>query len=466
MIDRREFFTGLTLPGRPRTRDRSSQARVLAGLDEAEARALTGRILAMSQAEGMQVRLGASWRGDTRYAVNRVTTAGDVEDLLATITARFGKREASITTNRFDEASLTEAVRNAEGLARLAPEDPEAMPLLGLQDYLKVDGYAPATANLDAAERARVAEAAIGRVLEAGDLQAAGFLECTAGAQAIANSAGLFAYHPGTSVDYSLTVRTADGAGSGWAGVGHRDWSAVDSEELHRRAVEKARRSRNPRSLEPGKYRVVLEPAAVSDLVRLLGFSLNARSADEGRSAFASPGGGTKLGQKIVHERVTLRSDPVALGAAPFAGDGQTLEPITWIENGVLKNLFYNRFWAEKQGKKPTGFPNTLVMRGGEGSVEDLIRDTERGVLVTRLWYIRQVDPRTILYTGLTRDGTFLIENGAIAGPVNNFRWNDSPLSVLSKLEAMSRPVRVETNREVPAIRVTEFNFTSVSEAV
>jgi predicted Zn-dependent protease len=142
------------------------------------------------------------------------------------------------------------------------------------------------------------------------------------------------------------------------------------------------------------------------------------------------------------------------------------LEPITWVDDGVLRNLYYSRFWAEKQGAEPTGTPGSLRMSGEDNSLEDLIRGTRRGVLVTRLWYIRNIDPRTILYTGLTRDGNFLIEDGQIVHPVNNFRWNDSPLFAFSKLEAMSRPVRVRANREVPAVRVEEFTFSSVSEAV
>ncbi len=447
------------------------------GLTEQEARALADRILGLSGAEETQVRLASGWRANTRFAVNRVTTAGSSEDITASITARFGKRAASITTNRLDEDGLREAVRGAEELARLAPENPERLPLPGPQSYAAVHGYFDSTAELDAARRAAVAASAIGVARESGDLEAAGFLRPTAGSTAIANSAGLFAYHPGTQFEYSITARAADGSGSGWAGTGGRDWSGVEHQELSARAVEKAMRSRDPRPLEPGVYTAVLEPAAVSELVGLLARALSARSADEGRSAFSRKGGGTKIGEPIVDSRVTISSDPAALGAAPFAGSGGfggggsddaglPLKPTTWIDRGVLENLFYSRYWAQREGVEPTGFPNTLIMQGEDRSLEDLVSSTERGVLVTRFWYIRAVDPRTILYTGLTRDGVFLIEDGRIAHPVNNFRWNDSPLAVLGKLEAMSRPVRVTPTREVPAIRTSEFTFSSVSEAI
>lgn len=436
------------------------------GLSREEAEALSTRILEMSAADQTLVNISSGWRGNTRFAVNRITTAGTSDNVSVTVTARFGSRSASATTNRLDEASLAEVVNGAAELARLAPENPELMPLLGPQTYMPSEGYFDSTADLDAAVRGEVAASAIGLAQEPGDLRAAGFLQCSAGASALANSAGLFTYQPATGLDYSLTVRTDDGTGSGWAGRGARDWSTVPYEALNRTAVDKAQLSRNPRPLEPGTYTVVLEPAAVADLIGLLAGSLNARTADEGRSAFAAEGGGTRVGEQIVDPRITLRSDPQGLGSTPWAGDGMPLAPVTWVEDGVLRNLYYSRFWADKQGAKPTGTPGSLRMSGEDNSLEDLIRGTRRGVLVTRLWYIRNIDPRTILYTGLTRDGNFLIEDGRIAHPVNNFRWNDSPLFAFSKLEAMSRPVRVRANREVPAARVGEFTFSSVSEAV
>jgi len=314
---------------------------------------------------------------------------------------------------------------------------------------------------------------AIGRAKEAaGDLIASGFMDVRAGARALGNSAGLFAYHPATSVSYSLTARTGDGTGSGWAGVGHRDWSSVDSEAMHAAAIEKAIRSRSPRSLEPGKYPVILAPQAVADMVDLLVRALDARAADEGRSAFSAPDG-TKLGQLVVDERVSLRSDPLATGDSPFrASDGFPLRLTPWIEDGVLRNLAYSRFWAQEKRRNPIGFSGSYLMEGGERTLDELIASTERAVLVTRLWYIRSVDPRTILYTGLTRDGTFWVENGQISHPVNNFRWNDSPLFVLRNLEELGRPVRVTSDgsgdsmREVPPLRASEFTFSSVSEAV
>jgi predicted Zn-dependent protease len=274
----------------------------------------------------------------------------------------------------------------------------------------------------------------------------------------------------------TTTVRTTDGTGSGWAGAAHYDWARFDPAALGARAIEKARLSVNPVAIEPGRYTVILEPTAVGNLVQLIAFQLAARNADEGRSFFTKPGGGTKIGMKVVDERVTLTSDPsdADAPATPFTGEGLPVPATTWIENGVVKNLSYDRFWAQKQGRTATPFGGTLRMSGGTASIEEMIASTARGILVTRFWYIRPVDPRTILYTGLTRDGTFLIENGKITRAVKNLRYNESPIFMLNNLESMGRPVRVSASEAggpglaivVPPIKVRDFSFTSLSDAV
>jgi predicted Zn-dependent protease len=347
------------------------------------------------------------------------------------------------------------------------------MPGLPPQTYTPVNAFFDSTANLAAEARGRAARFALDLVRASGDLVAAGFIQAEVGAQAVANTGKLFAYHQSTEVSYTVTMRTTDGTGSGWAGGSHSDWDGLDAEAITRRAAEKAKASRNPLALDPGAYTVVLEPQAAGDLVRLLAFALNARTSDEGRGPFTKTGGGTKLGEKIVDERVSLVSDPADpdLLTAPFDAEGLPLRRIVWIDKGVLANLFYSRFWARKQGKEPTGLPQSLRMAGGTQSIEDLVAGTDRGVLVTRLWYLRQVDPRTVLVTGLTRDGTFLIENGKISKAVKNFRFNESPLFLLSKLEGVGRAERlggVEGGGAIvmPALRARDFHFTSLSDAV
>jgi predicted Zn-dependent protease len=378
-----------------------------------------------------------------------------------------------VTTNDLSDEALRRTVEQAERLAKLAPDDPEAMPELDPQKYVSVSGWSDATAGLTAADRAKAALSALEPARAAGDVTAAGFLISGAGMTSIANQKGLFAYFRSTSANYTLTVRTKDGTGSGWAAADHPDWKQIDFAAVAKRAIEKARASRNPQKVEPGRYTVILEAQGVGDLVQLVGNYTDARQSDEGRSPFVKQGGGNKIGEKIVDNRVTIFSDPAdpQLLAQPFDGEGFPISRQVWIENGTLKQLYYSRFWAKKQGKQPTGGPSSLKMSGGTASIDEMIKSTERGILVTRLWYLREVDPRTILYTGLTRDGTFLIENGKISHAAQNFRFNESPLFMLNNLESLGKAERLAGTEQggaivMPSIKVRDFNFTSLSEAV
>jgi predicted Zn-dependent protease len=195
--------------------------------------------------------------------------------------------------------------------------------------------------------------------------------------------------------------------------------------------------------------------------------AFNARTADEGRSFMSKEGGGTKLGEKIVDERINIWSDPQHpdVPTATWNGSGQPLKKMKWIENGVVKNLAYGRYWAKEKGVEAVPFPSNGIMEGGDASLEDLVKSTKKGILVTRLWYIRGVDPQTLLYTGLTRDGTFYIENGKIKYPVKNFRFNESPIIMLNNLETLGKQVRIDGNL-IPYMKIRDFTFTSLSDAV
>jgi predicted Zn-dependent protease len=321
---------------------------------------------------------------------------------------------------------------------------------------------------------------AVNEVVEpaaAAGLVATGFVQQTAAATAVANSAGLFAYHRATLASHTTTIRTADGEGSGWAGTTHNDWTeTIPPAELAARAMRKAKRSVGRSPLAPGAYTVVLEPTAVGNLVQLLRFALNARSADEGRSFFSKRGGENKVGEQVVSEAVTLISDPgdPDLLTQPFTDDGQPVGRSVWIENGELTNLAYSRFWADRTGREPIPLAGGLRMLGGRGSVTDLIETVERGVLVTRFWYIRSLDPRSLSFTGLTRDGTFLIENGRVSSAVTNMRFNESVIAVLSNIDTMGSAQRVVASESggigtaivVPPLVVRDFHFTAVSDAV
>jgi len=442
-------------------------------LSRDDARALTSRVLSFSSADQTRVTIVSERSGNTRFADGSISTSGTNHDTSVTVTVTFGRRRASSSTNVLDDASLRRTVDLASRLAQLAPEDPELMPELGPQKYTAVEAFVATTADLDAEARAEAIGRAIGAATAAGKpagtIFSAGYLEANTRAIAVATSNGLFAYHRTTDADFSVTARTPDGTGSGWAHGGARDWSAVDPEAIGRVAAQKAVASRNPQEIAPGLYTAVLEPQAVNDLIPLLAGALNARNADEGRSAFSKPGGGTRIGEKVADDRVTLYSDPADAGllGQPFDPDGLPLRRMVWIEKGILKNLAYSRFWAQKQGKEATGFPfGGLALVGGTGSTDELIAGCARGILVTHFFYIRALDPRTVLQTGLTRDGAFLIEDGRVTRPLKNFRWNESPLLMLNRLEDIGRPEPTAAGRLMPALRVRDFNFSSLSDAV
>ena len=443
-------------------------------LSRAECEDIVQRALRLSKADSCRVSVGSSYQTNLRFADNQMSTSGITDDASISISSVFGKRRASVNTNDVSPAGLARAVAQSEALARLAPEDPELLPELGPQSYATIPAWFDSTANLTADARAKAALTALEPARKAGDLTVAGYIDCGANAGAIGNSAGLFAYHRSTGANYTLTVRTSDGTGSGWVGADENDWNRIDFADVATRAITKARASRNPVAVEPGRYTVIFEPQAVSDLIGSVRGAMNARSADEGRSPFSKAGGGTRLGERIMDSRVTLLTDPAdpQLLGSPFDGEGLPVTRQVWVQDGVLKQLSYNRFWAQRTGNAPNGGGGGfggggLKMLGGDSSLDAMIAASERAVVVTRLWYLRAVNQRTLVYTGLTRDGTFLVENGKITRSVKNFRFNDSPLFLLNNLEAVGPAVRVaDGGSVVPALKARDFNFTSLSDAV
>lgn len=444
----------------------------MAILSKEEAKTIMEKVIAFSKADGIQVNLGGGDSGNIRYARNSVSTSGETSNVSLVVESNFGKKSGTATINEFDDASLQKAVRRSEELANLAPENPEFMDPLSPQTYLDSKTWSSATAQITPAFRAQAAANSI-EPAAAKDVTAAGYLEDSRGFQALMNNKGLFAYNQSTNVDFTVTMRTNDGTGSGWVTRTFNDVSKLDTAEASNIAIQKALMSRNAKAIEPGRYTVILEPAAAGDLIGLMLSAMNARQADEGRSYLSKKGGGTKLGEKIVDERVNIYTDPQAeeVPASPWTGDGLPRKKMDLIRGGVVKNLLYDRYWASQKNVEPVPNPGNRIMEGGSASLEDMIKDTKRGVLVTRFWYIRSVDPQTLLYTGLTRDGTFFIENGVIKHPIKNFRFNESPVIMLNNLETLGKQVRVDTgfggtSSLIPYMKIRDFTFTSLSDAV
>ena len=439
---------------------------------EQEAKAILDKVVKLSKADECTATLSGSVSGNIRFALNNVSTSGIVSNASLGVQVAFGKRVGTATINEFDDAALERVVRRAEDLARLAPENPEFMPAIGKQAYKPSATFSESTAAITPEFRAKVAADSILPCRGHG-LVAAGFLEDGNGFVAIANSNGNFGYQKTTGFDYTCTVRTEDGRGSGWVGRNLKDADDFHADQDIRTAIRKASDSADAKALEPGKYTVILEPAAAAGLISFMMNFFDARSADEGRSFLSKKGGGNKLGELVYDPQVNLFADPWDPQAPvlPWDGEGLPRERMPIIENGKVMNLDYSRYWAKKQGKRAVGSPGNLLMAGGTKSTAELVRGTQKGILVTRTWYIRMVDPQTVLLTGLTRDGTFYIENGQIKHPVKNFRFNESPVIMLNNIDELGKPVRVAGDESsfvmmIPPMKLRDFTFTSLSDAV
>ena len=437
-----------------------------------EAQKLLQKVLSYSKADECEVSLTGSDSGNIRYARNSVSTSGEINQLSLAVSSSYGKKTGNATINEFDDASLRKVVQRSEELAQLAPENPEHMPLLGPQTFADSITYVPETAAITPDTRAEAVGKSIQVSKDAG-LQAAGYLENTTEFEAVMNSKGLFAYNKATDVVFSITTRNEEGTGSGYAARGYNDVTKLDTLSATKIATTKANGSIGARAIEPGKYTVILEPVAVAYLLENMFFGLDARSADEGRSFMSKPGGGNRLGDQLMDTKVNIYTDPFNpdLPSSTWNREGQPVGKRSWIEGGVVKNLSYSRYWAQKKGVDPVPGPSNVIMTGGTDTLEEMIKSTEKGILVSRLWYIRMVDPQTLLLTGLTRDGTFYIENGEIKFPVKNFRFNESPVIMLNNVEALGKPERtisVESYRSylVPPIKARDFTFSSLSDAV
>lgn len=437
------------------------------------AREVAERALAIAKgaAPGAEVVVSTRQRRaqNTRFARNELTTQGDYAETEVQVRVTVGRRHASATANQTDDASLRALAERAATMARLAPEDPEHLAALGPQTYPSpAAAWDDATADVPAAARARRASECVA-LAEADKLHLAGFEQSAATTRALVASTGLLAEHRATDTSFTCTARTTDGAGSGWAGRASHRASDLDVAALARVAADKAKRSAGARALEPGRYTVILEPAAVAEMLAFLVPAMDARPADEGRSFFAG-----KLGEKLFADLVTLASDPTSPDApgAPFDHEGVPLEPVRWIDRGKVENLAYTRYWAQKKAKRATGRHGTFHLNGGSAaSTDELLAGVERGLLVTRFWYTRMLDPQAVLLTGLTRDGLFLVENGRVTAPVANFRYNESPVTVLRNTDALTRatarvPGVAGGIWRVPALRTRDFTMASPSAAV
>ena len=447
-------------------------------LTEKEARTICEKLLSYVKADDASVGVNSENYGHLRFASNAFTTSGARENVIVGVTVWIDKKRGAASTNEIDDESLKATVALAEQLARISPVDREYMPTLSQQTYKLVNGYAEATSAISATARAKTINDVI-TACEKAKVIGAGFHQARGSAGASATKNGNFNYERSSLVSLSMTARTPDGTSSGYFLRNHFDVAKLDTTRVAGEAIRKALDSRNPRVLEPGVYPAILEPQAVADLLVFFTSTFDARSAEEGRSPFSAAGGKTKLGEKIFDERINIYSDPwnPELPGSQSAQAGLPAQKIYFVRNGVLESLTYSRFWAKQKGKEPTPGPVNSIIESSQApaSVEDMIKSMDRGLLLGRFWYIRGVDPRVQLQTGLTRDGIWYIENGKIQYPVKNFRFNQSIMQLLApgNIDMIGKPERVGSSEGqggnaalLPALKVKEFHFSSQSEAV
>ena len=441
-------------------------------LTQEQTKRICDRVLSISKADECIVSIGGKRAGNIRFARNAVSTAGLTDDTTLTVRVAFGKRQGTASINEFDDKSLERVVRRAEELARLAPENPEFMPAVSKAEFKASNTFIQKTADIDPEIRAQAAAYSIEACRKKG-LVAAGFLLDTTSFETIANSNGVFGHQALTSLDFTCTIRTEDGRGSGWVKRSARDLARFDPREAADVAIEKALRSVDAKALEPGRYTVVLEPAATSDLLAFMFNGFDARRADEGRSFLSKAGGKNRMGDKLFDDKVNIWTDPwnPDVPVLPWDSDMRARERTALIKDGRVAAMDYSQYWAKQKGARSIGSPGNFIMAGTDKTTAELVANTKKGVLVTRTWYIRMVDPQSVALTGLTRDGTFYIENGKIKHPIKNFRFNESPVTLLNNIEEIGKPVVIGGDEGpdpmvIPSMKVRDFNFTSLSDAV
>lgn len=431
------------------------------------------RLAKSTGADETEVHVDETAESLTRFANNAIHQNVAERGLNVSIRTVVDSRTARATTNRVDEDSLRAAIEASLSLAHSQPKDPHLLRLPGKQRYQKVNRFLNDTAALTPEDRARAVRRACDLAIQNGQV-AAGIFASGLQQAALGNSRGLFAFYRETHAEFSITMQ--ENPAASWAKANAASVRAFDPQKLAQRASEKAHMAVDARELSPGRYTVILEPAAVLDLVGFLFYDFAATALQDKRSCLND-----RMGKQIFGQNISINDDayhPLQLGA-PFDGEGMPRQRVLLVNRGVPRNLVYSRTSAEAAGKKPTGHgfalpneygeaPMNLVFSGGDSSLEKMVASTDRALLVTRLWYIREVDPYEKVMTGMTRDGLFLIENGKVSTAVRNFRFNQSILEMLRNIELLGPTVRA-TGEEafemvVPAMKVRDFHFSEVTK--
>ena len=454
---------------------------------------LVERVLTRSSADGCIVVGSEHTETNLRWAANNLTTNGQIASRSVTVISIFdgaaGPSAGVVTRSVTSAAEVSDLVTASELAARKAGPADDAAPLV--QPYETDDDWSadPARTSVAVFERFADGLGAAFAVSSRRDRLLFGFAEHSLTSTFVASSTGLRRRFDQPTGRVELNAKSADYRRSAWNGVHTRDFTDVDIGALTERLNTRLDWAATTRELPPGRYETILPPTAVADLMLDAYWTASARDAEEGRSVFSRSGVDTRIGERLSKLPLTLRSDPdePGLRCAPFevatasaAGlqsvfdNGAPVEACSWIANGELSELIRTRSWGARTGAPYRPFVDNLILDGaGTASLDDMIANTERGLLLTSLWYIREVDPQTLLLTGLTRDGVYLVENGTVQGAVNNFRFNESPVALLGRITEIGRTVPTLprewadyfTRAAMPPVRVPDFNMSTVSQA-
>jgi len=420
------------------------------------------RVLKLTEAPHAQVLYSFRNLTASRFGNNAITQnkSGDEEEIQLSVA--YGKHHGTSSVNQLSDDVIGRLVQRAEEIAKASPEDPEHMPPLKEQTYQDVpERFSDEVVHASPEQIARnidiIASAAHAEGYEASGIHQSGYETSV-----FMNSEGLIAADRHTWVSISTTIHGPNGSGS--ASTNTISFNEMDIESIARSALETARVSQDPEEIEPGDYTVIFEPKAVADYLQFLRWNMEAREAEEGATVFAN-----QLGETVVHPMISVTSEVADphLWVPKFGEDGVAAENITWIRNGVLERLHYDRYWADQKKVTPDSFTfPPICIEGTKKPLSELISECSRGLLVKHLWYIRYVDRRELLLTGMTRDGLFLIEDGKIVKPVMNLRFNESPIVFLKNVVDMSESMYVDGWAKVPGIMSNEFTFSSKSESL
>jgi predicted Zn-dependent protease len=427
-------------------------------------RRLADLVLKTSEGDQTFISLHDASGATTRFANNQIVQNVNTHRVSLAVTVAFGRKQGTATATDFGEDAIRDMVRRATEIARVSPEDPEYMKPLPPQDYVPLDTMQQDTALAGPEKRIAYAAEAI-QQCQAGGFTAAGIVASSVAAVGLAAKTGLFAYEPRTEAKFSITAM--GGEATGWAANVHRSIDALGISARTRFAIQKAKQAANPRELPPGRYTVILEPSAIACLIGPMIWTMDAKAFYKRTSPYEG-----KLGRLIMDRRLTLSNQtrhPDLLGNG-FNSEGLPAEDLVWIQNGVLKQLRYDRYTAQEHHVHPSPAFDAPYL-SGEGTeaanIDELIKSTPRGILVTNFWYIRDVNPTDMTLTGMTRDGVFLIEDGHITTPLVNFRWHESPFRAFSNVEAFTAPADAISNEnwkmQLPAMKIADFNFSSVT---